>query len=456
MSTGNSVVLRFTQAAEQSIDNIKRVVGFVKVRDLAPLFSEVELESNPRSSKVGSITRDIGGSIEQTPSIFPFKTKGLLVGVCDYRALERRRYELKISEPEIEGILDGGHNALAIGIQILEAAGVEESDLKGIKRWEDFKSTWFENAELVDAARKDLDLAPMDVQVPVELLVPADTGDELAVDELRSSLLEICAARNNNAQLKAETKANQEGYFDTLKELIPEEIANEIEWKTNDGGRVKVADVLALSWIPLSLLKLPKDDSGRQVEKPLAQNIYRSKGECVHRYERLMSSNKVTAPVDGRGPRRILISNDVKSALELVPDLLQLHDLIYAKLPEAYNHAGGSFGRITAVKAKNKSDSPKTTKFTREPVEKAIPDGFVIPLVYGLQALIRVDESTGELRWMVDPFSFVEDHLDEVVAKHYKGIIDALDWDPQKVGKSPVAYETAATGFKLVELLARM
>ena len=45
---------------------------------------------------------------------------------------------------------------------------------------------------------------------------------------------------------------------------------------------------------PLTLLRLPKDEDGRQVEAPVAQNIYRSKGDCVTRFERLMSSPDVT------------------------------------------------------------------------------------------------------------------------------------------------------------------
>lgn len=452
MSDTNAVMLRFTQSAEQSIGNIKRVTGFVKVRDLVPLFSEVDLESNPRSSKVGSITNDILGSLEETPDTFPVKTKGILVGSCGYRDRERRRYELFFNEPDIEGILDGGHNALAIGLQILQVAGVPDDELKSVKLWEDFKETWSNNSELINDVRKDAELLALDVQVPVELLVPLDPSDANAVDEFRASLLEICAARNNNAQLRAETKANQEGYFDALKELLPESISSDVEWKTNDGGRIKAADVIALAWIPLSLLDLPNDGSGRPVEKPVPQNIYRGKGDCVVRFERLMSSDAVTAAIDGRGPRRRLISEQVKSAFEVTADLIALHEEIYKRLPSAYNNAGGSFGRITAVKAKNKPRATMLTKFTREPVDTLIPDGFVIPLAYGLQALMEVDRSTGEVKWRVDPMRFLEDNFSEVVAR-YKGVMTLLDWDPQKVGKSPEAYEMATTAYEMRRLL---
>lgn len=57
-------------------------------------------------------------SIVETPDTFPFKTKGVLVGSSNYEKLERNRYELKFENEKIEGILDGGHNMLAIGTHI--------------------------------------------------------------------------------------------------------------------------------------------------------------------------------------------------------------------------------------------------------------------------------------------------------------------------------------------------
>lgn len=50
----------------------------------------------------------------------------------------------------------------------------------------------------------------------MELIVPTDPDDRMCVTEFRNNLLEICEARNNNAQLTTGTKANQKGYFDTL------------------------------------------------------------------------------------------------------------------------------------------------------------------------------------------------------------------------------------------------
>lgn len=450
MSTG-PIVLKFDQSAEQPFDATCRIVGFVKLRHLAPLLTATELESNPRSARVGVITDAIGDSLERTPDTFAAKTKGILVGTANYRPRERQRYELYFADSLLEGILDGGHNALALGLRILRIAGVEDHSINRVKLWKDFKTLWDENAGQVETAVKDANNEELDVLVPVELLVPADPENPTSVEAFSAALLDICAARNNNAQLKAETQANQRGYFETLKDLLPPAIASDVEWKTNDGGRIKAADVVALSWIPLGLLTLPKDEDGRQVEAPVAQNIYRSKGDCVTRFERLMSSPEVTLPGPD-GYRRDLKSSAIRSAFKITADLLELYDVICALLPDAYNSNDGKFGRITAVKKMNPDGSSrkKYTKFTRTPVATAIPEGFLIPLVVGLRALMQVTKR-GDVEWRTDPMNYLGKNFTTVVGD-FKSAIALLEYDPQKVGKAPEAYRMAEVAYEMVLL----
>lgn len=446
------VVLKFEQSAEQPFESTRRIVGFVKLRHLAPLLTAADLESNPRSSKVGAITDAITESLELTPDTFAAKTKGILIGTANYRPRERQRYELEFANPLLEGILDGGHNALALGLRVLKCSGVHDQSLNRVRLWADFKELWEKSLPLVEAAVKDAENEDLDVLVPVELLVPADPEDPAVVESFSAALLDICAARNNNAQLKAETQANQRGYFEALKAALPAGIADDVEWKTNDGGRIKSADVIALTWIPLSKLDLPKDEDGRQVEAPVPQNIYRSKGDCVTRFERLMSSPAVTVPGPD-GYRRDLKSTSVRSAFTITSDLLELYDVIYKRLPDAYNSNDGKFGRITAVKKMNPEGSTrrKYTKFTHRQVATAIPEGFIVPLVVGLKSLMSVTK--GEVQWKTDPRKFLDDHFDTVVGD-FKSAIALLDYDPQKVGKAPEAYRMAEVAFEMVLLRA--
>ncbi|MDW8444969.1 MAG: hypothetical protein RML45_12405 [Acetobacteraceae bacterium] len=121
--------------------------------------------------------------------------------------------------------------------------------------------------------------------MPIEILVPADLKDDAIVSDFRSQLLEICAARNNNAELTLETKANQKGFYEAIKAALPDKVARRIEWKSNiAGGDIKVRDIIALSWIPLS--RIP-DLPGK---KPPPQNLYRNKSECVKLFDELMSN----------------------------------------------------------------------------------------------------------------------------------------------------------------------
>ena len=106
----DKIVVRFDQVTEQTEGPVKRVIGFVRAKNMLQLFDAADLEANPREAKAGAVTADIIESIRDTPETFPFKTQGVLVGASRYEALQRNRYELSFENPKIEGILDGGHN----------------------------------------------------------------------------------------------------------------------------------------------------------------------------------------------------------------------------------------------------------------------------------------------------------------------------------------------------------
>ncbi|HEV7880805.1 hypothetical protein [Bradyrhizobium sp.] len=121
-------------SAENSIAGIKRYTGFVRGRDLYPLFDHASLEANPRAAKTGNVTDDILESLRKTPELFPLKSKGILLGTSTYEALQRNRFELKFDDPASEGILDGGHNMLAIGIHMLSEV-LDDGELEKITLW---------------------------------------------------------------------------------------------------------------------------------------------------------------------------------------------------------------------------------------------------------------------------------------------------------------------------------
>lgn len=439
------VTLKFEQQSVHEVGPIKKFFGLVKVINLIDLIDQLDLEANPRSSKVGSVTDAIRESMDTTPEIFAFKTKGILLGASSYQVRERNRIQVSFDNLGLEGILDGGHNTLAIGLQILTEALGTDTQVRKVKTWEDFRDLWSKSRTEVGALRGGRRIQDhstgLEALMPIELIVPTDPDDLSSVEKFSQSLLDICSARNNNVQLRVEAKANQTGYFDYLQAVLPQEVAANVEWKTNEGGDVKAQDIVALSWIPLSRLgQFPTDDNGKQVSGPPPQNIYRSKGDCMVRFERLMSSPEVTKERNGK---RILEDARVKSALDVSARFPEIHDWITEHLPNAYNKSGGKFGRITAVKKmnpENRRQLPKT-KFTQKQVSTSIPEGFLIPFVYGIGALIETTPG-GQVQWRQDPIEFLSRNFDKLVAD-VAPLIQILDFDPQKFGKEKLTYDMA-------------
>ena len=252
----NSITLKVEYPETRSLDNIRRISGFIKVRGMIDLITELDLDANPRSAKRSSVTAEIVETIQTTPELYPFKSKGILLGASAFQELGRGSYELNFKDRKLEGILDGGHNTLAIGLYLLAEAGVPEKALGKARTWNEMKELWEKNILNLKKLKTKASRSH-DAMVPVEILVP-NHSDEESIDSFLSSILLICAARNNNVQLKNETIANQDGIFDSLKESLPNYIREAIIWKTNGSGRIPVGTFLSLVWVPLGKVDFSK------------------------------------------------------------------------------------------------------------------------------------------------------------------------------------------------------
>ena len=448
-----STIIKFSQAAEQSDGAVKRIIGFVQAKHMIGLFDDATLDANPRSAKSNNVVDDIMYSLKEDPLIYQFKTKGILLGTSDYRALERKRFQLYFNDPACEGLLDGGHNMLAIGKHMLSEV-LDEASIKRIKFWPDFKEKWLEHRDEVKAVRDNFDF-----KVPVELIVPSDTNDDNIVSKFRMHILDICAARNNNAQLTTETRANQKGFYDEIRKRLTKDIAERVEWKANvwdsDEKRpVKVRDLVALSWIPLLRLHdegmLPTEtEAGSKLNFGLSpQKIYASKGECSKLFDTLMEHPDVTNTHDS--PQHEMHNVSIGSAFDILADLPELYDWIYLHLGEAYNRAGGSFGRIKVVKAPARAGH--FSHYTRQDAKYRYPEGFIMPLVYGLKALMIVKDDL--VTWGVDPRKFLERNFDSIV-KAFRMPLEMANWDPQKLGKNENSYNFVESEFEKALLRER-
>lgn len=446
----SQVTLRIEQCSEQVYGPVRKIIGLLGPKAFCHLVDVADLSANPRSAKTGPVTTDIEASLSE-PELFPAKTKGLLLASSSYRALERQRYLLNFEDTDSEGLLDGGHNALAIGRFVLSEAGMSVGDLRKVRDWEAFTEAWKAHRQAIS----DIEDA-LEFHVPVEVQVPADMQNPTIVDEFTTSLLEIGAARNNNVQLTDETKANKQGLYAELKSFLPAAISDNVEWKANEGGEIKVKEIIALCWIVLSTLNLP---GGIRVNP---NQIYRNKGVCVEAFNKLLRHDEVSSKVEG-GYERQLENESVRSALRASARLPELYDYVIRHFPESYNGAGGSFGRISAVKmydpekAKEKN-SKYLRRMPRSPFFKAemrytCPDGFVVPLLYGLRALLSID-AEDRVTWRQDPIAFLDRHMEEIM-RSYRLVLELGDFDPQKVGKNISAYQFAESAVSATMAKAR-
>lgn len=447
------VTIKFEELKAQTVGGITRISGFVRARHFIAIIDYLDLEANPRAARVGRVTNAIIESIQTTPKEFPFKTKGVLLGATQYSMLDRGRVKVTFAERHKEGILDGGHNTMAVGIHILKVAGVPESKVRKAKDWASFRKLWDAEVDAVKKFRGELsafgqqepsDDDDLSFLIPVELIVPKDAQDMAIVDDFQSSILEICAARNNNAELVVAGKSNQAGFYEDLKKLLPKAISERIEWKTGEGGAVKISDLIAMTWIPLSLLDpMPSDPGQKPVVAPIPQNLYRNKGECLAKFDDLMRLDAVTTARDGKFELR---NNGVLSALKVAAKMPEVFDLVEELLPGAYNKADGKYGRIGAVKKMNDTKAKKSSNFEGREIPMLSPAGFLYPVVYGVRELME-QKPDGSVAWRTDPLEFIRDHIVEI-AEAYKAVVSALDWDPVRVGKTPLAYQVVTTAYR--------
>jgi len=449
----HDVTLKIEQCNSQLVGSSKRLIGLVKLKQIIRIIEVLDLEANPRDSKLSTITNDITESLRYTPELFPLKSKGILLAASIYKELDRDRFELTFADRDVEGVLDGGHNLLAIGHYVLSLALDDTEHLKELRKariWADFKNVFKKHLSTVHEFLTNDDYSKeLSTLIPVELLLPK-SEDPLDLDDFSRSLIDIQEARNNNAQLKQETKTNNEGLYEGLKSVLPRELEAKIEWRSNEGGEIKAADIVSLVWISLSALELEIDDEdGKRVVPPAPVQTYSSKGECVNRYHRFMSSRSITTDT----PKREIKHEGVLSAFKVAAELPKLYDFIYTNFPEFYNANDGKFGRISAVNKMNSKAGIKQTKFGQKAIDWKYPEGFIAPLVYGLRSLMQKNEN-GLLQWATEPLAFLENYLPQVVIR-YKQLLEENDFDPQKVGKSNVAYDFVRDAFELALLRSK-
>lgn len=432
-----TTILKIEDAKDSNVGPLRRITGLVQTRNLIDLISQEELQANPRRPKQTAITKDIIETLQKSSDMMPFYSKGLLIGCADVQERDRSRFQLHFEDPDREGVLDGGHNLMAIALTLLQLVGVSDSEIRKIKYWDELKARWEKELKEIEALKRNEDSDALNARVPVEIIAPRiETGDGNATAEFNNLILSICANRNQNAQLAADAIANQSGVFDFLKACLPEDLVDEVTWSTNDNKRIDPRMLVSLTWIALGEVPtLSKYD----VSPLPPTSAYSTKAEALSRFTKLMKADGATAQTND-GKSYVVIDSYIDSAFEMMPEILECYDIIYKGYKDAYNTTGGAFGRIGAVKKSSKKTN--YTVFSNEEVGHEVPpSGFQLPVVFSLRALIKVNKDTQRLEWITPPVEFFNntDNLQEIILA-LKPIIEMANWNPQTVGKNAASY----------------
>lgn len=424
------------QSSRENV-NIKKIVSSISPATLIKLVEKADNKINPRTATANPITKAIYETLDTSPELFWYKTKGILIATENCELLDRNRVRISFNKDDYEGIMDGGHNTFAIARFI-----VSKLFDKNFKKWDECKEFWQNNYDtIVEEFKKVEHTSTFRFSIPIEIIFPCD--NESARDEYYRSIAEICSARNNNIQLKETAKGNQVGCYDYLKDRLQN---YPIIWKPGQPGTIKAEDVIAMADIPLYFLQenglLPDG-----IKKFNRVNLYASKGQCVTFFNDVLSNKAVSQNERGK----FIITNPlIKSALDMAEDLMKFFDQLYLNFPSMYNDNNGCFGGIAAVKKLKDGEKAKLLfGTTNTNVGYTYPDGFIYPLIGGIIGLMRYDATTDTLKWKLNPssekFSFKE--ISKPYLSKYFGWLKK-DLDPQRNGKNQLMYMEAQEAYE--------
>ena len=405
---------------------LNKIVSSISPATLIRLVNFADNKINPRTASENPITKAIYETLDSSPELFWYKTKGILLATKECQLLDRNRIRVTFDQPMYEGIMDGGHNTFAIARFLVDKLfGVK------LKKWDDCKKYWQENYEEIVAKFKDVETDPMfRFSIPVEILFPSEEAG--AIEDYYDAISEICSARNNNVQLRETAKGNQVGCYDYLKEKLD---MYSIIWKTGEPGKIKSEDVITMADIPLYFLQtqglLPSD-----IKTFNRVSLYSSKSQCISFFNEVIKHSSFSGEEKGKF---VLSSPLIKSALNMTEDIMKVFDQLYVMFPNFYNGNNGSFGRITSVTNKKSKVRFGTTD---KDCEYSYPDGYIYPLMSGVVKLMTYDEDTNTVRWKVNPASR-DFNIECLNIMKYTGWIKQLDYNPQKVGKTNLMYMEA-------------
>jgi hypothetical protein len=361
-------------------DGLRTYIAVVSVFDLPDLSEWRKI--NVRDAKLkGAVPEAIRKTLNEDPASFLFRNRGLVITVSDAKFdNEANKLTLNMQDPDIHGLLDGGHT------------------YKVIKAYCD------------DVIREDI---PPQNQAFVRLEIMEGFNGE--------QIRDVVDARNTSNQVKDQSLMELAKRFEDIKKAIAgQSYANKVAYKEyeimegTDGKTAKPIDVREI----IALMTLfDKDHYGDNNHPILA---YSQKAACLNRFKDYRESYQKIYPI--------------------LTDILGLWDVIHRDMRTWYENAkakqnqGAKFGRITGVIPEREV----ALHFIDVTTSDIIPSSFKYPILAALRAFI--EESNGQYNWGLDVKSALDKGLGEQLTEVVISNATELR-NPNKLGKSSSVWD---------------
>jgi hypothetical protein len=313
-----------------------------------------------------SVPKEIAQSLAEEPEEFFFKNRGLLI-LADRVEFDNvtNNLELIFSDKKMNGLADGGHTFRVIQRHL---SSLSEEQLKLLNAY-----------------------------VKLEILEGFKTREEV---------VPIIVARNNSTAVAEQSFQELLGAYESIKKVLSgQPYFNRVYYKQYEelpDGTAKDIDIKEI----LSYLICFDVENFDRKNHPI--KAYSGKSSVVGHFASHENLLTRMAP--------------------MLPKILELRDLIYEGLPEAYR---GSFGKLTDVITIKQGMKKEELCFVGRTSNYRIPDGFIYPILNSFR--VCVAKKNGHYQFGKDPvtlWSTLREELADAVVEQAKRIKN-----PNQLGK---------------------
>lgn len=357
----------------------KTYIAVVNVKDLPSSLDDWR-EINVRHANLNSgVAKKIEATLKDYPSSFFFRNRGITVIVekASFNNTDNI-VEMEMVDRQRNGLLDGGHTFKTIMKFIEDLSEEEKSDINA-----------YVKIEILEGFKE------------------------------KEDIVGIIEARNTSTQVKEQGLQELRKQFEEIKKVLAgKDYAEQIAYKEYEllaDGSKKILDIKdILSYlICFDVEKFDKDQHPTKAYSTKAEVIKHCTGE---NHERILKY------------------------VSLLPKILELRDIIYLELPDAYNSSGGKFGALTGVtEITNKPRMKKIPMpFTEKESRYRIPSGFIYPVLASFRNLVETKNE--KCVWKSDPVKLFRDLKVDLAKRIVGSAKDAKN--PNMLGKNPASWQS--------------